>query len=104
MNRELRRELTKNKWISRVRKIYHSWGTFEVPIKGIKHSYPNTIATYRNCESITDFLNDSKFAKKLKHSTVIGRSKMHQLDAKRENRKERYNAKKQIQEEIQETL
>lgn len=33
MNRELRRELTKNKWISRVRKIYRSWGTFEVPIK-----------------------------------------------------------------------
>ncbi len=105
MNRELRRELTKNKWISRVRKIYRSWGTFKVPIKGIKHSTPfTTMKTYRNCESITDFLNDSKFAKKLKHSTVIGRSKMHQLDAKRENRKERYNAKKQIQEEIQETL
>ena len=89
MNRELRRELTKNKWISRVRKIYRSWGTFEVPIKGIKHSYPNTIATYRNCESITDFLNDSKFAKKLRHSTVVGRSKMHQYDVKKENRKKK---------------
>lgn len=105
MNRGLRRELTKNKWISRARKIYYSWGTFDVPIKGIKYSTPFiTMETYRNCESITDFLNDSKFAKKLKHSTVVGRSKMHQLDAKRENRKERYNAKKQIQEEIQETL
>lgn len=82
MNRELRRELTKNKWISRVRKIHRSWGTFEVPIKGIKHSYPNTIATYRNCESITDFLNDSKFAKK-------------------ENRKKRYEAKKIIKEECE---
>lgn len=64
MNRELRRERTRNKWISRARKIYNSWGTFDVPIRGIKHSYPNTIETYRDCESITDFLNDSIFAKK----------------------------------------
>ena len=99
MNRELRRERTRNKWISRARKIYNSWGTFDVPIRGIKHSYPNTIATYRNCESITDFLNDSKFAKKLKHSTVVGRSKMHQYDVKKENRKKRYEAKKLIREE-----
>lgn len=102
MNRELRRELTKNKWISRVRKIYRSWGTFKVPIKGIKHSTPfTTMETYRNCESITDFLNDSKFAKKLKHSTVVGRSKMHQYDVKKENRKKRYEAKKLIREECE---
>ena len=100
MNRELRRERTRNKWISRARKIYNSWGTFDVPIRGIKHSYPNTIATYRNCESITDFLNDSKFAKKLKHSTVVGRS-MHQYDVKKENRKKRYEAKKLIREECE---
>lgn len=101
MNRELRRELTKNKWISRVRKIYRSWGTFDVPIRGIKHSYPNTIATHRDCESITDFLNDSIFAKKLKHSTTPWRSKMHQYDAKKENRKKRYEAKKIIKEECE---
>lgn len=75
--------------------------TFDVPIRGIKHSYPNTIATYRNCEFITDFLNDSKFAKKLRHSTVVGRSKMHQYDVKKENRKKRYEAKKIIKEECE---
>ena len=101
MNRELRRELTKNKWISRARKIYNSWGTLEVPIKGIKHSYPNTITTYRDCESITDFLNDSIFAKKLKHSTTTWRSKMHQYDVKKEKRKKRYEAKKIIKEECE---
>lgn len=102
MNRELRRELTKNKWISRARKIYYSWGTFDVPIKGIKYSTPfTTMETYRDCESITDFLNDSKFAKKLRHSTTPWRSKMHQYDVKKENRKKRYEAKKIIKEECE---
>lgn len=105
MNRELRRELTKNKWISRARKIYNSWGTFDVPIRGIKYSTPFiTMETYRDCESITDFLNDSKFAKKLRHTTTPWRSKMHQLDVRKENRKKRYESKKIIQKEIQEAL
>lgn len=73
----------------------------DVPIRGIKHSYPNTIETYRDCESITDFLNDSIFAKKLKHSTTPWRSKMHQYDVKKENRKKRYEAKKIIKEECE---
>lgn len=102
MNRELRRELTKNKWISRARKIYYSWGTFDVPIKGIKYSTPfSTIETYRDCESITDFLNDSKFAKKLKRNTVLDKCWWLQQAKKERNRKERHNAKKIIKEECE---
>lgn len=71
MNRELRRERTRNKWISRARKIYNSWGTFDVPIRGIKHS------------------------------TTPWRSKMHQYDVKKENRKKLYEAKKIIKEECE---
>ncbi len=102
MNRELRRERTRNKWISRARKIYYSWGKFWIPRKGIKYSYlTDTMETYRECESITDFLNDSMFAKKLKHSTTTWRSKMYQYDVKKENRKKRYEAKKIIKEECE---
>lgn len=103
MNRGLRRELTKNKWISRARKIYYSWGTFDVPIKGIKYSTPFiTMETYRDCESITDFLNDSKFAKKLKRNTVLDKCLWRQQAKKERNRKERHNAKKIIKEECEE--
>lgn len=36
MDRKLRRELSKRKWISGAKKIYNSYKEFYVPIKGIK--------------------------------------------------------------------
>lgn len=59
MDRKLRRELSKRKWISRAKKIYNSYKEFYVPIKGIKE---HDLLSVRVCESITDFLNDSKYA------------------------------------------
>lgn len=65
------------------------------------------VPIYRNkalkvCESITDFLDSSKFAKILKNCTSPYRTRMMQYEYKKENRKERYKAKKDIQEGIQE--
>lgn len=76
MDRKLRRELSKRKWISRAKKVYNSCG---IPVNGIKASVH--VPIFRNralriCESITDFLNDSKYAKMLKNCTSPYRSKM----------------------------
>lgn len=54
------------------------------------------------CESITDFLDSSKYAKMLKNCTSPYRSRMMQYEYKKENRKDRYKAKRDIQEGIQE--
>lgn len=76
----------------------------EVLYHGIKASVQYNVPIFRNralriCESITDFLNDSKM---LKNCTSPYRSKMMQYEYKKENRKDRYKAKKDIQEGIQE--
>lgn len=107
MDRKLRRELSKRKWISRAKKVYNSCGKFYIPVNGIKASVQYNVPIFRNralriCESITDFLNDSKYAKMLKNCTSPYRSKMMQYEYKKENRKDRYKAKKDIQEGIQE--
>lgn len=107
MDRKLRRELSKRKWISRAKKVYNSRGKFYIPVNGIKSSVQYNVPIFRNralriCESITDFLNGSKYAKILKNCTSPCRSKMMQYEYKKENRKDRYKAKKDIQEGIQE--
>lgn len=107
MDRKLRRELSKRKWISRAKKVYNSCGKFYIPVNGIKASVQYNVPIFRNralriCESIMDFLNDSKYAKMLKNCTSPYRSKMMQYEYKKENRKDRYKAKKDIQEGIQE--
>lgn len=91
MDRKLRRELSKRKWISRAKKVYNS------------HRTRFTFGSVRVCESITDFLNDSKYAKMLKNCTSPYRTRMMQYEYKKKNRKERYKAKKDIQEGIQES-
>lgn len=60
MDRKLRRELSKRKWISRAKKVYNSCGKFYVPVAGIKANVRYNVPVYRNkalkvCESITDF-------------------------------------------------
>lgn len=66
----LRRELSKRKWISRAKKVYDSCGRFYIPVNGIKATVKYNVPIFRNkalrvCESITDFLDGSKYAKKL---------------------------------------
>lgn len=101
MNREQRRELTKRKWLSRAQKVYKACGCFMIPTQGIKARTPYTTGrTYRECESITDFLDNSIYAKTLKNCTVPYRSRMMQFEYKKENRKVRRSAKKQIEEEL----
>lgn len=107
MNRKLRIELSKRKWLSRAKKVYHTYSKFYVPISGIKTDVKYTVPIERNkalkvCESITDFLDSSKYAKMLKNCTSPYRSKMRQYDHKKENRKNRYKAKIDIQEGIEE--
>lgn len=91
MDRKLRRELSKRKWISRAKKVYNSCGKFYIPVNGIKASVQYNVPIFRNralriCESITDFLNDSKYAKMLKNCTSPYRSKMMQYEYKKEKR------------------
>lgn len=97
MDRKLRRELSKRKWISRAKKIYNSYREFYVPIKGIKDYRTRSASDpIRVCKSITDFLNNSKYAKMLKNCTSLCRGKRTQYKYKKENRKDRYKAKKDI--------
>lgn len=104
MNRGERREVSKRKWISRAKKVYNSLCYIEVPIKGIKaFSCRYRGIDVRVCESITDFLNNSKFAKTLKNCTVPYRNKMEQIDARMANRKERHSSKKKINEDLYES-
>lgn len=81
MDRELRRELSKRKWISRAKKVYNACGKFYVPVAGIKANVRYNVPIIRNkalkvCESITDFLDSSKYAKMLKNCTSPYRSRI----------------------------
>lgn len=103
MNRELRRENTKRKWLSRAKKVYKSCGKFFIPEGGLKHRVSWFVLGHqRECESITDFLDNSMYAKMLRNCTVPYRSRALQFEYKKENRKKRRNAKKEIIDGIQE--
>lgn len=92
MNRELRREVSKRKWLSRARRIYNSYSKYYIPVRDIKTG----ILTLKACESISNFLDLSKYAKILKNCTAPFRSRRTQFEYKKENRKKRYSAKKDI--------
>lgn len=47
MDRKLRRELSKRKWISRAKKVYNSCGKFYVPVAGIKANVRYNVPVYR---------------------------------------------------------
>lgn len=48
MDRKLRRELSKRKWISRAKKVYNSCGKFYIPVNGIKASVQYNVPIFRN--------------------------------------------------------
>lgn len=94
-------------WAVEIGEEVVSCGRFYIPVNGIKATVKYNVPIFRNkalrvCESITDFLDGSKYAKMLKNCTSPYRSKMMQYEYKKENRKDRYKAKKDIQEGIQE--
>ena len=75
MDRKLRRELSKRKWISRAKKVYNSCRKFYIPVNGIKAGVQYNVPILVNralriCESITDFLNGSKYAKILNNCSA----------------------------------
>lgn len=97
-----RREQSKRKWLSRAKRVYNSGIHWYVPIDGIK-SGKITRKNRKICESIVEFLNESKYAKILKNCTVPYRTTMDQVDDKIQNRKDRYFAKKQTKKEAEES-
>lgn len=104
MNRGERREKSKRKWISRARKVYNALGYWYVPLNGIK-SGAITRKNRKPCESIVDFLNDSKYAKILKNCTVPYKSVIERWEDKYrkiQKKKERYSAKQEAKKEAEE--
>lgn len=107
MNRKLRRELSKRKWLSRAKKVYNICGRFFVPVKGIKAivKYDRPACENKDlkqCESITEFLDSSKYAKILKKRSPSYKMKMEKYYYKMENRKDRHKNKVKIQDSLQE--
>lgn len=104
MNRGERREISKRKWISRAKKVYYSFHHWYIPKEGIKANIPRGgfVDYFRRCESITEFLNDHKYAKLLKTCTSLNKDTFEQLDSKIQNRKERHSSKKKINEGVEE--
>jgi hypothetical protein len=87
--------------LSRIKRVYNSCTGWYVH-KFKRGCNKDAFGNFKKCESITEFLDMSKYAKLLKKTTVPFRSKMRQLEHKYENRKFRHNAKKQIEQEINE--
>lgn len=87
--------------LSRIKRVYNSYTKLYIH-KFKKFCQRDDFENFKNCESITEFLDCSKYAKLLKKTRVPFRSKMRQLEHKYENRKFRHNAKKQIEQEINE--
>lgn len=100
-NRGERREQSKRKWLSRVKRVYNSGMHWYIPVNGIK-SGKITSKNRKICESIVDFLNDSKYAKILKNCTVPYKTTMEKIESKIKNRKDRHNSKKQVKQEAEE--
>ena len=84
MNTSERRDVNKRKWLSIAKKYYHSCDY------------------HKMYKSITEFLNKDGFAKLLRNTkTPIKKLMSDKIWIKQENRRERYNSKKIINETIQ---
>lgn len=90
-----------SKALARIKRVYKSYIDWYVN-KNVRLSTKVTLPTTKRCESIKEFLDFCKYAKLLKKTRVPFRSKMGQIEQHYKNKKSRVNAKKQIQEGIQE--
>ena len=89
-----------SKALARIKRVYKSYSEWYVH-KFKKLCNNDDFGNFKLCESITEFLDKSKYAKLLKKTRVPFRSKMMQLEHHYENKRKRKEAKKQIQEGLQ---
>ena len=89
-----------SKALARIKRVYKSYSEWYVH-KFKKLCNNDDFSNFKLCESITEFIDKSKYAKLLKKTRVPFRSKMLQNEHRYENRRKRHEAKKQIQESLQ---
>lgn len=87
------------KALARIKRVYKSavWWVPETEKRGNWY-----LIKRRRCKSITDFLKHSKYAKLLKKTSTPFRTKAMQLEQHYKNKRIRKEAKKQIEEGIEE--
>lgn len=90
-----------SKAISRIKKVYKSYKNWYVHKLGLI-TFNLNLSNAKRCESITEFIDNAKYAKLLKNTTVPHRNKAGKIEQHYKNRKDRRNAKKQIRKEIKE--
>ena len=86
-----------SKALARIKRIYKSGNWWVSTVEKCGHAYR---ITRKRCESITEFLKSSRYAKLLKKTTTPFRTKEMQIEQHRKNKRSRNEAKKQIQEGI----
>ena len=86
-----------SKALARIKRIYKSSDWWVSTVEKCGHAYR---ITRKRCESITEFLKSSRYAKLLKKTTTPFRTKEMQIEQHRKNKRSRNEAKKQIQEGI----
>ena len=90
-----------SKALARIKRIYNSGKIWYIN-KFDKLSNVFTLNTIKACESITDFLENSKYAKLLKKTRVLNKNKSKKLDQKKSTKHSRTEAKEQIKQGIEE--
>lgn len=90
-----------SKALARIKRIYNSGKIWYIN-KFDKLSNVVTLNTIKACESITDFLENSKYAKLLKKTRVLNKNKSKKLEQKKSTKHSRTEAKEQIKQGIEE--
>lgn len=90
-----------SKAFARIKRIYNSGKIWYIN-KFDKLSNVFTLNTIKACESITDFLENSKYAKLLKKTRVLNKNKHKKLEQKKSIKHSRTEAKEQIKQGIEE--
>lgn len=90
-----------SKAFARIKRIYNSGKNWYIH-KFKKFSNALTIETTKTCESITEFLENSKYAKLLKKTRVLHKNKFKKLYQKQSVKHSRNEAKEQIKQGIEE--
>lgn len=90
-----------SKALARIKRIYNSGKIWYIN-KFDKLSNVFTLNTIKACESITDFLENSKYAKLLKKTSVLNKNKSKKLEQKKSTKHSRTEAKEQIKQGIEE--
>ena len=90
-----------SKAFARIKRIYNS-GKIYYSNKFDKLSNIFTLNPIKACESITDFLKNSKYAKLLKKTRVLNKNKFKKLEQKKSIKHSRTEAKEQIKQGIEE--